>query len=160
MPLAASPAVLLGNTPLTPVSAPASVYMHKHNVQFPVMLLCTHWCDVKTFKILSFHHRCRHNRTQLTMLFLVFGMHGSHMATKWVGGRILFLYLYISLSLHVSERAKWDYCNPAWPERGGNPNAVYSIPLVSLPRFLSSPPFLPFSLYVLFPLSSLFPSLY
>lgn len=115
------------HTSLTPVSVPAFVFMHRHThaLDSDAPLHTLKWRKHKKFSV--FIHRCTHDRTQLTILFLVFGIHGSHMATKWVW-ESAFSSISIFLCLYTSEKAKWDYCNPAWPGRRGNPNAVYFIP--------------------------------
>lgn len=117
------------HTSLAPVSAPAFVYMHKHT--------CTwQWCsfphtemtNIKNSQFSSRMHMwsCTINNS-LPCVWHTWFTHGNRMGE----GRMLFSPSRY-FSLYMCERAKWDYCNPAWPERRGNPNAVYFIPLVSL----------------------------
>lgn len=81
-------------------------------------------------KIHSFLHRCMRDCTQGTIFVLALALLG-HTWQQRVVGRVCHLSLHFSLYL----RAKWAYCNPSWPERKLNPNAV-SLSGFSLQHFL------------------------
>lgn len=104
---------------LTPASLPAFVCVQKHSDAPQNRLIFT-----------VFLHRCMRDCTQGTIFVLAFGTPGPHLAAV-CGGAACHLSLHFSVYL----RAKWAYCNPSWPERKLNPNAV-SLSALSLQHFL------------------------
>lgn len=135
------------HTLLTPAAVPAFVCTHSEThthtrSDAPSYTLRWH------YKFSVFIHRCTHDRTQLTIqsLFL------AYMAHTWQPNQRGESAFSLSLCLYMSQRAKWDYCNPAWPQDRGNPNGVYFISSLHY--------FYPFSLFLLFGFSHFTPSFF
>lgn len=135
------------HTLLTPAAVPAFVCTHSEThthtrSDAPSYTLRWH------YKFSVFIHRCTHDRTQLTIqsLFL------AYMAHTWQPNQRGESAFSLSLCLYMSQRAKWDYCNPAWPQDRGNPNGVYFISSLHY--------FYPFLLFLLFGFSHFTPSFF
>ena len=93
-----------------------------HTGRCASLCLCAHTLSTETLKNSQFSFTDANMIcTQFTGVWHVWVL----CCPRMDGAEHLPLYLCLPVCVYMS---KWDYCNPAWPETRGNPNAVYFIP--------------------------------